>query len=188
LIVSNVWEENLDCKGTFPSPRFAHTSVSHGTRIYIYGGQSIPLPPANTTETDGFLELESQCDLFCFDTESLTWTEIKYESDIVPPCRNSHTSVIVDEHMIIYGGANSIDGPLEDLWEFNISTKAWKKIDCIGSRFPGAREMHAACIACNSGGNEMSFLMYIIGGRTLDGNICQDVWVLNSGTHIAWCF
>ena len=58
----------------------------------------------------------------------------------------------------IFGGANE-DGPLNDLWEFEFSTRKFKKIGLKGVLMP-AIEMHTAHIYKEK-------FMLVIGGRAL---------------------
>lgn len=164
----------MNCRGTPPSPRFCHAAVAINKCIYIHGGQCL----VNRSTKS---EFESTDDLYCLDTTSLTWTYIKPQGGEVPAPRNSHTAVIINGNIVIYGGANSKVGPLGDLWEFNVRTNTWRKIQCKGDVTPGAREMHSASVLSKNEENIGTSCMYIVGGRKANGDVSKDAWMLNSG-------
>ena len=56
----------------------------------------------------------------------VTWTHLQPEKKANAPLpRNSHTSVIDGENLYILGGQDDENNKLDDLWQFNITTKTW---------------------------------------------------------------
>jgi Galactose oxidase, central domain len=57
-----------------------------------------------------------------------------------------------------------------DTWSFNISTRKWTELQCTGS-IPSPRVNHAAVL--------IDDVMYVFGGRTIDGTCLGDLTALN---------
>jgi hypothetical protein len=65
-----------------------------------------------------------------------------------------------------YGSSNYFN----DTWSFNISTRKWTELQCTGS-IPSPRANHAAVL--------IDDVMYVFGGRTIDGTYQGDLTTLN---------
>jgi hypothetical protein len=57
-----------------------------------------------------------------------------------------------------------------DTWSFDITTRKWTELRCTGS-VPFARASHAAVLVGD--------IMYVFGGRTIDGTYLGDLAALN---------
>lgn len=129
--------------------------------------------------------------MFCLNTETMEWTHLKNDDDntnTLPAPRNSHSSVYShqNECFIIFGGANETVGTMNDVWLFNLKKCeqdcSWEQLlicdggDCC----PSPREMHSACM------DESRNCMYIAGGRDMEGNVCNDLWVFLFGKKISF--
>ena len=68
-----------------------------------------------------------------------------------------------------FGGGDS-SRYFNDTWSFNISTRKWTELQCTGS-IPSPRVGHAAVLVDN--------VMYVFGGRTIDGTYLGDLTTLN---------
>ncbi|KAG9043783.1 Negative regulator of mitotic exit [Tulasnella sp. UAMH 9824] len=91
-----------------PAPRSGHVCVTHGDRIYVFGG------------TDGHYLYG---DTWCFDFPTRTWRELRCVG-FTPAPREGHAAALVDDVMYIFGG-RGVDGKdLGDLAAFNISSHA----------------------------------------------------------------
>ena len=94
-----------------PERRRGHTMVSHGTRLYIFGGQNNPRSPS---------------DLYCFDTEASAWQVVRSKNRLkkeVPSNRSYHAATIIDNIMFISGGVitgnkDKSDKPSENFYRF----------------------------------------------------------------------
>lgn len=53
-----------------------------------------------------------------------------------------------------------------DTWSFDVATRTWKELNCIGF-IPAAREGHAAALVDD--------VMYVFGGRGVDGKDLGDL-------------
>lgn len=190
---------------------FGHTAVTDQSNIYIFGGQGLVnnnnsnIAPNDQQSNSYNLEnqLTSLNCMYSLNTKTLEWTIITTTNNssslsLLPPSRNSHTCVLSKTkneneeslRFIIFGGANETVGPMNDVWSFRLSAKnnkkEWEEMTCVcgrdGNGIPTAREMHSACI--DEDGNSM----YIIGGRNMEGSVCQDLWVLNLGMFMNQSF
>ena len=112
---------------------------------------------------------------------------IQKKDDPIPTQRNSHTAVILHGTMIVYGGANSNAGPLNDIWEYNFTNHKWNPIQVHGECIPEPREMHSACVINHMIPNTSPSCMIIVGGRNHTGKVCSDVWMLHSGSFCFFC-
>lgn len=181
---------NVEHKGIHPSARFAHTATTHKSSIYVFGGQGPFQSSSCSSTSDGITEkLTSMNCMYLLETNTMQWSRVTDELSIWPPPRNSHSSVFCkhDECIVIFGGANELVGPMNDVWCFSIKNKErhWTQINCNGDEdgvVPAPREMHSACFADNKN------CMYVVGGRNKEGGICQDLWSLDWGTSFYLCF
>ncbi|KAF8745108.1 hypothetical protein AX14_010575 [Amanita brunnescens Koide BX004] len=82
-----------------------------------------------------------------------------------PAQRTGHICVAHDNHLIIFGGT---DGQYHynDTWSYDIATRKWTELQCIGF-IPLAREGHAAAVVDD--------VIYIFGGRGVDGKDLNDL-------------
>jgi N-acetylneuraminic acid mutarotase len=125
---ANQWY-TMEAKGDIPSARSAHTAVVVGKCMYVFGGW-------NGTHCMN--------DLYELNLETHTWTRIQYTGE--PPCtRCSHGATVYTNAngvatMSVFGGyaiekANDplYKGYLNDLYEFNFATKAWKRVITTGT-------------------------------------------------------
>ena len=151
--------------GIAPSPRFGHSSVTYGKDIVIFGGQGIQK------------EEDVPCccfnDIFSFDTTKKGWTLLSDSGEDTggkpKPCsRHSHTAVVTGTKMLIFGGESPVYGVLNDTWKFGFKSHEWKKIEPMSCNVPISREMHSASVHDS--------IMYIIGGRDVNGNVLDDIW------------
>lgn len=178
------WISDLEPEGISPSARFGHSAVASGSKIYIFGGQGFAHNDKNCNSHTPHVCFN---DLYCLDTEKMAWTTLcngetalreKTKSVAIPSCRNSHASALIGDEVIIFGGANADEGPMDDMWVFNLLSESWKKIETNRSVHPEAREMHSVCIANSK--------MYVWGGRKESGEVCQDIWECDPASGFRW--
>jgi N-acetylneuraminic acid mutarotase len=80
--------------GTAPIEREGHTAATIGGRIFIFGGTWVD-------DEDNSIYLN---DLHCLDTSSLSWSAPQTSGE--PPIpREGHTSSVVGQQMVLFGGA-----------------------------------------------------------------------------------
>ena len=94
------------------SPNYSQATI--GNRIYIFGGrQGIDMGESSLN------------DLFYFDIETKTWTQIP-GNDTFPAERSFHQMVSVGDNLFVFGGCGK-SGRLSDLHEFDTATSKWIK-------------------------------------------------------------
>lgn len=99
--------------GRLPPKRTSHASVIYNHKMYVFGG---------------FSGEEYLNDLFEFDLETETWTEItnQCKGDIPSP-RSRFCAAVHGDHMYILGGWNKV-GYFNDFYAFNFVTRVWTSI------------------------------------------------------------
>ena len=100
-----------------------HSCVEHGGSILVFGGL--------TTDMARFSKLTRK--LFTFDSEHSVWSEINYPDTIVPPEMAYHTSVIVGNYMVVFGGYVHMHVKYEKCYEsslffFNLKCHTWQSV------------------------------------------------------------
>lgn len=108
-IESQESDDTLYYTGNAPSKRWGHSAnIIYDNQMVVFGGRH---------NTRAFSTM------FMFDLKSLVWSKVNYNnSSNVPQARDSHSSVIYKNEMIIFGG-NWQDLIMNDLWRFNFNNK-----------------------------------------------------------------
>ena len=101
---------------TRPCPRSGHSAVFYQTKrqMYIFGGK----------DSDS-LKLN---DLWVFDFQSSTWTQILPTHRKWPEQRSGHSACIYEHNMFIFGGIFEVTKELNDVQAFSLKTKEWTSI------------------------------------------------------------
>jgi len=135
--------------GPSPMGRYGHVATMVGSKFFIFGGQV----------GSEFLD-----DIWAFDLNSLksepTWEQYDPVPDSPKPARRTgHVCVTYGDCIVIFGGT---DGQYHynDTWMFDVPTRQWTELPCIGY-IPAPREGHTAALVDD--------VMYIFGGRGVDG-------------------
>ncbi|XP_076464577.1 kelch domain-containing protein 3-like [Babylonia areolata] len=133
-----------------PYKRYGHTAVNYNDHAYIWGGRN-----------DG----DGACDvLFCFDTETLSWS-CPEVGGYIPAARDGHTACVIDHKMYIFGGYEE----LTDLFSDQIFTLDFRDFSWALVRFRTGvpenicRDFHTATAVGSK--------MYVFGGRSDDGGV-----------------
>ena len=109
---------------TAPRPRIAHAQAVVDGRVMCFGGRQ--------GEAMGEAALD---DLWAFDPEAEAWEELAAPSapgsdGTERPCpRSFHapTSAAGDPRLFVFGGCGA-SGRLADLWEFDVRSRAWRRL------------------------------------------------------------
>ncbi|KAG8784382.1 Negative regulator of mitotic exit [Serendipita sp. 405] len=142
-------------RGPAPAGRYGHSVAMVGSRFFVFGGQ-----------VDG----EFLNDLWSFDLNTLKsaplWELVRpAQGNEPPPRRTGHVMLALDDTIYIFGGT---DGSYHynDTWAFDVNTRIWQELTCIGY-IPVPREGHAAALVDD--------VMYVFGGRGVDGKDLNDL-------------
>ncbi|KAJ8083785.1 hypothetical protein AAF712_000706 [Marasmius tenuissimus] len=155
-LVSKEWTR-VSTGSQLPMPvgRYGHAvTMASGSKFIVFGGQ-----------VDG----EFLNDLWSFDLNSLrgkpAWEPIEPTTPERPAKRTGHACVTFQDRIIVFGGT---DGQYhyKDTWSFDLNTRRWTELKCIGY-IPEAREGHAAALVDD--------VMYVFGGRGVDGKDLGDL-------------
>jgi len=220
-MTSNCWSEPLVCSGSSPTPRFGHTAIAHEQYLYIFGGQGFhPTSNIRHEHNDNIGKHECHAkqeahsdgiycynDLYVLDTLSMSWSKVNATAATAgciqfPAPRHSHTSVVLDNKMVLFGGASSDGTLLNDLWELSLRSidknhgnnfYLWKRLNPVCD-IPPPREMHSMNVLPQQNDYDdaydgvnmdtikrkcsMNSRLYVTGGRGRNGDILQDHWEL----------
>jgi len=96
-------------KAQSPITRASMSAAVHEGKLWVFGGQD---------EDNNKLN-----DLWCFDKDSVSWSQIKPKAgDFAPLHRSGHTTVSYGGKMYIFGGIVELTKELNDLIVFDFST------------------------------------------------------------------
>ena len=109
--------------GEKPVPRTNHKIVSHGTKVYLFGGNNTNLVVDDVID-------QSYNDFHVLDTETLVWTRLDPKG--TGPCKRSgHQMVSIGNKIYIYGGGIWDDVKriwlerYNDMYVYDIKMNSW---------------------------------------------------------------
>eukprot|EP01080_Neovahlkampfia_damariscottae_P012069 gene12069-5562_t len=152
IIIYDIESENWSIMGTNfgPSCRRSHTTSKKDEMVYLFGGDDGKKTFTQNLKrwfyTFSFLISFSEYlnDMYQLSLEELYWKKITPKNE--PPCgRRYHCSVIIDEYLYIFGGEDTIDTMLNDLYKFNLNSFEWTKLNDCGV-VPAPRR-YSTCIS-----------------------------------------
>lgn len=73
-------------------------------------------------------------DVLLLELESSLLRSVQAEN--APSCRQAHSSVVVDDKMVLIGGREGPTKPLSDVCVFNITSRSWTVVPTSGAAFP----------------------------------------------------
>lgn len=115
-IVNSEWTQNLSATN---KNRSHASSVIIDDKIYIFGGLDEDSNALN--------------DIITYDVNNNTWDLSFYSggtpgTTIPPKLSNSSMDLLTSTCFFIYGGEDGNDNIVEDIWEFHVENKTWKKV------------------------------------------------------------
>lgn len=149
-VQSQEWQDATgSVGGRNPSARMGHSAVVFKHKLYVYGGKCMRKVQEASTESanthpKNLSPYVASGSVFMLDLHKMQWTELArapkkagdpsespelspQRSSRMPPKRWGHAACIANNVMYVHGG-ESLDGPLADLWGFNVQTKVWSVI------------------------------------------------------------
>jgi len=144
---TRVWRA-VHPKGKLPTKRTSHSAVFYQNKMYVFGG---------------FSGEEYLNDLFEFDIETETWTDISslYKGD-VPSARSRFCAAVHDNCMYVLGGWNKV-GYFNDFYAYNFDTRVWTNVTNFKYKVPSISQYSLA-----SDGN----FFYVFGGFCAEEKSC----------------
>jgi len=141
-----------------PEARTDHIMVLHESSIYIFGGYN------------GSSRFNDLCE---YNLERKRWNRIDAKGAI-PSRRFGHSGVVhaASNRLIIFGGWDGRD-TLNDLYEYNMETREWRKMETRGIS-PPHRYRHTAVIYGDN--------MFVFGGVDKTHSRFNDLQRLDLGT------
>jgi serine/threonine protein kinase len=122
--------------GNIPSPRSGHSLNAIGNKLYLFGGQWF--------ETLHQRHLFN--DLYCFDTETQTWTELlPPPNSYVPAPRQRHVAQVIDNKLVIFGGSG-LSSDLSDTSIYDPKTNIWHNCNNIYGYIPTNRALAGSAV------------------------------------------
>jgi N-acetylneuraminic acid mutarotase len=122
----------LNTSGDPPTTRYCHTAVQYQASMIVFGGKC-----------GGRNSNKRLADMFSYDFGTGGWTNI-VQSGEIPESRSAHTSVVSGSKMLMFGGRNANGDCCEDLYEFNLVTDTWRRVEIRSPLFGRAR--HSAVV------------------------------------------
>lgn len=139
--------------------------------IYLHGGMS----------SDTIYD-----DLWALDLKTIVWTKISFKHEDPKPCaRAAHGGISVDKSFFVFGGIDSSNNALNDLWKYDSELNQWSIIDIFGYK-PPPRLDFAYCKVkilytdkSNDDIKKLKNFFVIHGGMDNEGNIFDDCFIIN---------
>jgi hypothetical protein len=169
----------VDAIGEAPTGRTLHACCNIGDYFYVFGGRSTRV---GKEERD---VRTRQCfnDLYSFEMADCRWTKMETKGEAPSP--RCGMSVVTDgDKLYIFGGLTSDTKYQSDVYELNLASLRWTKLECSGD-IPAGRERHSAVL-------DNSKRMIVYGGWVHGGasNQCYTLdlsnlkWVKNAPPSI----
>ena len=110
-----------------------------------------------------------------FDTESNCWMNTP-SVGLLPVDRESHSAFTYNEELYIFGGQNSLNPYLNDLWKYNPETFSWKKVEVKGKLPSPTFSMHCCMVGDQVilfGGDKTPGDLYVLDLSTSLKTLCK---------------
>ncbi|EGC34101.1 hypothetical protein DICPUDRAFT_94884 [Dictyostelium purpureum] len=149
-----------------PSARYGHTFTRYGNKFLLFGGN------------DG-----EQClnDLHSLDPETMSWSSITSAKGTPPIERFGHTSTILGEKLIVFGGSSGSNkngsSTVKDLNDMHVLSLCdgyqWQQVtfNNLSGEIPCERSFHCS--------TRVGRNIVMVAGKAKDGTPLKDVWVLS---------
>lgn len=104
----------------------------------------------------GYIGVQKSNKIYQYSMHSKSFTELSvYGSKPLP--RTCHSTVLLNNTLIVFGGIDESGGKLSDLWKFDLQLKQWFEVSSNEGFWPKARSGHSACVYDGK--------MYVFGGN-----------------------
>mmetsp|Transcript_12924 Transcript_12924/g.21141 ORF Transcript_12924/g.21141 Transcript_12924/m.21141 type:complete len:513 (+) Transcript_12924:47-1585(+) len=158
-----MWCRPHGITGTPPAERWGHSATLHGTKLLIFGG-----------ETLGDSQSDNAVGIHALDFDTLQWSKPDNITGKAPTERWGHTATLWGTKIVIFGG---FDGTADynDICILDTETWTWNKNDENSSNgsAPAERSGHSASLIGDK--------LYVFGGDS-GGVYRNDLWILDLET------
>jgi len=114
-----------------PCRRWGHSSEVLDNKLVVYGGTGYTTNPRHWES------------VYQLDLDNWDWTKLE-PTNKAPPSRDSHSCVIYQKKLYIFGGSGGSDSK-NDMLEYDLATNQWRTLESRGNT-PSPREGHSACL------------------------------------------
>ena len=177
---SFVWSKiHIEDQTKVPSPRTNHCAWEHGEKMWVFGGHGPS--PVDYLNNHGdyrpllphFSSSQTNNQLFSYDPTTVTWINIRCSGEVPSPQHEASTAKIHDT-VWLYGGTTEFCFHSNELYELNMHSFAWTKIEATCQK---PKETSMASLTPISASH---LLLY--GGNQ---HMNTKPWIYNVQTH-AW--
>jgi N-acetylneuraminic acid mutarotase len=113
-----------------PPPSCCQSMVEFGDKLYVFGGAVLGTAYNH---------------VFSFDLKNECWQMEKTRNSSLASNRMSHTAVVFENRMVVFGGMD-LTVVHSDLLSLDLQTMEWSVLPSEGTEHPGTRRSHAAAI------------------------------------------
>ena len=153
------WSQIVPISSTKPCGRMGHSSSVYRHSMFVFGGFNHP---------------DTLQDLWEYNFALSRWEE-HISAGSPPQDRYRHSSVVLDDRLVIFGGLNAQRERFNDVHIYELNQRCWFKLE-FSTDVPSPRSLHqAVCVAD---------VMYILGGVG-ESEKLGDVWRLSSRQTLA---
>ena len=114
-----------------PSPRMFHCSWEHGEKMWVFGGYG-PSPVDYLNDHGDFIQKSrskgNNNQLLSYYPSTNTWTNVECSGEVPSPRRRASTASIQD-NVWLYGGSTEKNRYCNNLYELNMHSFKWTKIE-----------------------------------------------------------
>ena len=159
-----------------PSPRENHSGWEYAGKLWTFGGNGKWGIPNGYLHQQGDFDITgANNQLLCFDPSGEEWTSLR-SSGTIPMHRYSHATATTSNKVWLYGGLNIPYGELDDLYQLNLPTLIWTKIQ-TDMKPLGRSKCSLTAVTDNQ------LLLY--GGYNNSSPSLSDSWMFNT-SNMAW--
>ncbi|CAI2366322.1 unnamed protein product [Moneuplotes crassus] len=149
------WRVDRDPKPDDLTSIDEHTACIYQGNLYIFGGN-----------VNGFKSNK----IFIYNLDSKEWS-VKEHEDGIPP-RSSHSAVVKDGFMYVFGGKDIENNKLRDFWKYDIENDKWSNIFIPENEGPLSRSGHST-------GVYKDYIIIYAGIHELTQELC-DMYLYNT--------
>lgn len=160
LDVSNagVWSQVLLTDDAAYKPRAGHAAAVVNDCLYVFGGTTL-----NYVVDDLVV--------FCVSSSLPAWRTVG-RSQPWPASRHSHAMCAIDQWIFLFGGVLHDSNSSNELWMYDVELSRWQMIATSSVVQPPTRSGHSMTAVDDR-------WLYVVGGRTSDGEFVSDIYILN---------